>query len=94
MPSQAAETALSEEDIASIVGEERAPVVLEKVRTSKRIGTVSGVIMLLATAIALPLMFWATSSGNTFWTQFFWLPWMVGGILCGVASLIIEAQGK
>ena len=85
---------LSEEDIASIVGEERAPVVLEKVRTSKRIGTVSGVIMLLATAIALPLMFWATSSGNTFWTQYFWLPWMVGGILCGVASLIIEAQGK
>ena len=83
---------LSEEEIASIVGEERAPVVLEKVRRSKLEGSVCGVIMLLATAVALPLMFWATWYGEPFWRQYFWIPWMVGGLLCGVASIIIETQ--
>ena len=83
---------LSEEEIASIVGPERAPLVLEKVRRSKLTGTACGVIMLVATIIALPLMFWATSVGNTFWIQFFWVPWMVGGLLCGVAAIVIEAR--
>jgi hypothetical protein len=46
--------------------------------------------MLLATAVALPLMFWATWYGEPFWRQYFWIPWMVGGLLCGVASIIIE----
>ena len=80
---------LSEEAIASIVGEERAPEVLRKVRVSKREGAVCGVIMLIATAIALPLMFWATWYGDPFWRQFFWMPWMVGGLLCGAASIIV-----
>ena len=85
---------LSEEEIASIVGEERAPKVLDKVRASKRASAACGIIMLAATAIALPLMFWATTSGNTFWTQFFWIPWMVGGLLCGIASIVIEGSAK
>ena len=85
---------LSEEEIASIVGEDRAPRVLAKVRTSKRVGTACGVIMLLATAIALPLMFWATSYGEPFWRQFFWIPWMVGGLLCGIASIVIEGSAN
>jgi hypothetical protein len=83
---------LSEEEIASIVGEERAPKVLEKVRASKRSGAVCGVIMLLATAVALPLMFWATWYGEPFWRQYFWIPWMVGGLLCGVASIAIKPK--
>lgn len=83
---------LSEEEIASIVGEDRAPAVLRKVRSSKREGAVCGVIMLLATAVALPLMFWATWYGEPFWRQFFWIPWMVGGLLCGVACIVIERK--
>jgi len=83
---------LSEEEIASIVGEERAPVVLKKVRRSKLEGSVCGVIMLLATVIALPLMFWATWFGEPFWRLYFWIPWMVGGLLCGVACIIIERK--
>ena len=82
----------SEEEIASIVGEERAPRVLDKVRASKKAGKVCGVIMLLATAIALPLMFWATWYGEPFWRLYFWIPWMVGGLLCGVASIAIESR--
>ena len=83
---------LSEEEIASIVGEERAPAVLKKVRRSKLEGSVCGVIMLLATAIALPLMFWATWFGEPFWRLYFWIPWMVGGLLCGIACIIIERK--
>lgn len=83
---------LSEEEIASIVGEERAPQVLAKVRASKRTGAVCGIIMLIATAIALPLMFWATWFGEPFWRLYFWIPWMVGGLLCGVASIAIKPK--
>ena len=82
----------SEEEIASIVGEERAPRVLEKVRANRLSSRVCGVIMLGATAVALPLMFWATWYGEPFWRQFFWIPWMVGGLVCGVACLIIEQR--
>ena len=46
--------------------------------------------MLVATAIALPLMFWATNYGEPFWSRFFWIPWMVGGLLCGIASIALN----
>ena len=81
---------LSEEEIAGIVGPDRAPAVLEKVKRSKRTGAVCGIIMLVATAIALPLMFWATSYGDPFWIRFFWIPWMIGGLLCAIASIVID----
>ncbi len=80
---------LSEEEIAGIVGEDRAARVLAKVRASKRVGAACGVIMLLATAVALPLMFWATWYGEPFWRIYFWIPWVVGGLLCGVASIVL-----
>ncbi len=83
---------LSEEEIAGIVGEDRAPAVLEKVRRSKRKGAVCGIIMLVATAIALPLMFWATWYGDPFWISYFWLPWLVGGLLCGAACIAIDMR--
>ena len=53
-------------------------------------GNLSGIIMLVATAIALPLMFWATNYGEPFWSRFFWIPWMVGGLLCGIASIALN----
>lgn len=83
---------LSEEEIAGIVGEDRAPVVLEKVRRSKRKSSACGIIMLAATAVALPLMFWATDFGHPFWRRFFWIPWMVGGLCCAIASIAIDQK--
>ena len=71
-----------------IVGEERAPEMLRKVKASRLKSIACGVIMLVATAIALPLMFWATSYGDPFWSRYFWLPWMVGGLLCGIAGIV------
>ncbi|MBQ6395299.1 MAG: hypothetical protein IJH87_03010, partial [Atopobiaceae bacterium] len=83
---------LSEEAIASSVGVERAPEMLRKVKASRLQSTVCAAIMLVATAIALPLMFWATDFGEPFWSRYFWIPWMVGGLLCGVACIIIDAR--
>ncbi len=83
---------LSEEEISGIVGVDRAAEVLDKVHRNSRIGAACGVIMLLATAIALPLMFWATQMGDAFWTRFFWMPWMVGGLLCGIASIVLQKR--
>ena len=83
---------LSEEEISFIVGEDRAPQVLVKVRRNRRKSAVCGIIMILATVIALPLMFWATQAGHPFWGRFFWIPWMVGGLLCGAACIYIDQR--
>ena len=71
---------LNEEEVAAIVGEERAAKVLAKTRRSKLIGAACGVIMILATIVGLCLMFYGE--------PFFWISWMVGGLLCGVAGII------
>ena len=52
-------------------------------------GSVNGIIMLLATIIGLVLMFAGRSFGP--WAQtLFWLAWPVGGLLCGIVSMIID----
>ena len=83
---------LSEEEIAGIVGEERAPQVLARVRRNKRKGAACGIIMLVATAIALPLLFWGIDSGNRSLISYFWLPLVLGGLMCGVACLAIDMR--
>ncbi|MBR2682133.1 MAG: helix-turn-helix transcriptional regulator [Atopobiaceae bacterium] len=83
---------LSEEEIAGIVGEERAAQVLAKVRSNKRKGAACGIIMIVATAIALSLLFWGVASDRSFWISFFWLPWMIGALLCGVACIWIDQR--
>ncbi|KAB8288699.1 XRE family transcriptional regulator [Bifidobacterium ramosum] len=52
---------------------------------------VCGVIMLVATIIALCLLLLMPGAGAGVWSAFalFWLPWPVGGILCGIAVLVI-----
>lgn len=65
------------------------------------IGTVCGVIMLIATIVGLVLLFtgkpvnemddaggWQTGQG------LFWLAWPIGGMLCGIATLIIDLFRK
>ena len=87
-------TDISEEEIASIVGEERAPQVLVKVRRERRLGAVCGIIMLVATIIGLSLMFYGSYTRDSFLERYFWIAWMIGGILCGIASLVPEARGN
>ena len=52
-------------------------------------GSISGIIMLLATIVGIVLLF----TGNHFgvWAgSYFWLAWPIGGILCGIVSMIID----
>lgn len=71
-------------------------------RKQKLIGSVCGVIMLVATAIALTWLFLGMPSGPVDavdWGEwgkqsYFWLPWPIGGICCGIASILIEAFYK
>ncbi len=85
---------ISEEEIASIVGEERASGVLAKVRRERRLGATCGIIMLVATIVALVLMFYGNYAHESFPARFFWIPWMVGGILCGIVPLVHVAFGR
>lgn len=52
-------------------------------RSDKRIGAVCGTIMLLATIAGLVMLF---VPGY----QIFWLAWPIGGMLCGIACLLIK----
>ena len=62
-------------------------------------GAVCGVIMLIATCVFLVWGFWGTPGGM--WTgnwrdytghwNISWISFAVGGILCGIASIIINA---
>ena len=61
---------------------------------------VCGIIMLVATVIALLWLFLPAAlagSWNVYgepFAQLFWLPWVIGGVCCGIASLIIDAVKK
>lgn len=68
-------------------------------RKQRVIGSVCGIIMLVATIIALCWLFGAIPAGGPgeidwgAWStnSMFWLPWPIGGICCGIASIAIEA---
>lgn len=72
-------------------------------KTDRRAGAVCSVIMLLATCIFLVWGFWGTPGGmwSGDWRDYAgnwsisWIAFPVGGILCGIASIIIHAgDGK
>ena len=85
---------LTEEEVASIVGEDRAASVLAKVRNSRTYGSICGIIMLLATIVGLTLMFWGTYSGNGFLSSYFWMSWMIGGMLCAIVGIVQSMNRK
>lgn len=99
----AAET-LDPEDIAhaNLTEEERASLLSQR-RTSKKVDAAHGVIMLVATIIALVWLFslpaatggdWGSIDWNSGIATMFWIPWMVGGLLCGIVSVIAKAFEK
>ena len=85
---------LNEEEVASIVGEERAPMILAKVRGERMMGSVCGIIMLIATIVGLLTMFYGAYAKDAFLGRYFWIAWMVGGILCAIASLVVKIMGE
>lgn len=60
---------------------------LEARKNKSRIGDVCGIIMILATIVGLVLLFVQGS-------ELFWLAWPIGGMLCGVASILMSAFSR
>ena len=76
-------------------------------RTHEKIEAACGVIMLVSTIVALSWLFLGPSFAGTTWDAigsgrqaadsivgYFWLPWPIGGILCGIVSILMKAFGR
>lgn len=51
--------------------------------------------MLVATIIALIWLFMGGPLGMAEGVQgFFWLPWVIGGIMCGIAEAVLGSTGE
>lgn len=66
---------------------------------AKLTGAVCGIIMLIATVTGLCLLFlnpaalrgdWSDVGSSAADGAMFWLPWPIGGVLCGVAAVVIQ----
>lgn len=95
---------LDPEDIAraDLTEQERA-LLLSQQRTSKKVNAAHGVIMLVATIVALVWLFSLPGGAGGDWdgidwnggiATMFWIPWMVGGLLCGIVSVVASAFEK
>lgn len=98
---------LEVEDIMNAqITEERRTMLLKSKQSRKRklTGTVCAIIMLISTAIALTWLFTSPLvSGDAVTREAaleaaetipFWIPWPIGGICCGIASIAIEGFVK
>jgi DNA-binding XRE family transcriptional regulator len=61
-------------------------------RENPRVDHVCGIIMLIATAIGLLLLFGGAAFGNQIALSLFWVSWLIGGIGCGIATLAMRAS--
>lgn len=68
------------------------PTMSESDRFYRRLtGAICGVIMLLATVVALLMLFLGTAGSDAdAWMKVFWVPWPIGGVLCGVVDIIMS----
>ena len=81
------------------IPEPKKQELLQAQKEGKRIGAACGIIMIIATAIALLMLFIPLANGGVDdYTSgsiaFFWLPWPIGGLLCGIVSLLIKGFSK
>ena len=84
-------------DIASY-NNERADEQWE--RDNPRVGHICGIIMLIATIIGLLLLFGGAAAAHAgvehadVALSFFWVSWLVGGICCGIATLVMRSSAE
>ena len=89
----------SEITASPTIPEEDKPELVRAQKTDKRIGAICGTIMIIATIIALLMLFGSLAAGapsnyRSGMIAFFWLPWPIGGLLCGVVALLIKGFSK
>ena len=90
---------LDAEDIANLkLDDAKKEALLRERAVNKRVGGICGVIMLVATIIALAWQFLMPAvlggRGDNSLADYFWLPWVIGGIICGIACVLEDAFGK
>jgi len=78
---------LSDDEIDAVLDAELRASLQSAKRTSDLKGSVCGIIMILATIVGLYLLFVAGES-------VFWMSWVVGGLLCGAASIVVDLIEK
>lgn len=84
------------------VKEEARDSLLRKKKQDKKLGAVCGAIMIVATLVGLALLFapaLASPDPSSFEPEgtsamWFWTAWPVGGMICGIVTLLWEAFGK
>ena len=91
-----------EELVNAQLDEARREALLASKRQEQKIGAVCGAIMIVATIVAFALLFAPIFSApgldafepegtSAMW---FWVAWPVGGLLCGVVSVLMKAFGS
>lgn len=68
--------------------DEQKRELLQTHATDKRIGAICGCIMIIATIVGLVMLFVPTYS---YAQSLFWRAWPIGGLLCGIVSLLMKA---
>lgn len=79
---------LSDDEIREL-GTSDADALIRKRRRNSRVGSLCGIIMIVATVIALLLFFLAPTPAAA---AHFWLPWPIGGLACGAVSLMSQTR--
>ena len=69
--------------------EDQKRALMKTHKTDQRVGSICGIIMILATIAGLVMLF-----VPAYQTPYFWLAWAIGGLLCAIASLFIKAISK
>ncbi|MDY2777529.1 MAG: helix-turn-helix transcriptional regulator [Collinsella sp.] len=91
-----------DEIIGSQVSDEIKEGLIDRRRRSKKVEAICGTIMIVSTIVGLGLLFLPALTApdpSSFEpegtpTMWFWLAWPVGGMLCGIVSILWEAFGK
>lgn len=91
-----------EDIVGAQIDEEVRSALLERKRSGEKIGAVCGVIMIVATIVGFVLLFAPVfssgdpSSFNPEGTSamWFWMAWVVGGLLCAIVTILMNAFGK
>ena len=65
----------------------------ERGRRSRHVGRLSGLIMLIATVLALLMLFGGLATGANV-GSFFWIPWPIGGLLCAIVSVAVDMRSS
>lgn len=81
---------LSEDEIRdSDLPEDRKEELTKRRRRAERSNALCGVIMIIATIAAFVMLF-----VPEYFTPLFWLAWPIGGLCCGIVSLLFRGLGR